>query len=61
MLYSAFNNPDKLFEICIMLHEIYWIKSKPDSSIMKLGPGDYFALNVRTYLVKVTKANACNS
>ena len=54
MLYSVFNNPDKLFEICIILHEIYWIKSKPDSSIMKLGPGDYFALNVRTYLVKVT-------
>ena len=28
----------KLFEICIILHEIYWIKSKPDLSIMKLDP-----------------------
>jgi len=23
------------------LHEIYWIKSKPDKSIMKLGPVVY--------------------
>ena len=27
-----------MFEICIILHEIYWIKSKPDKGIMKLGP-----------------------
>ena len=30
-----------LFEICIILHEIYWIKSKSDKSIMKLGPGSF--------------------
>jgi len=29
----------ELFEICIILHEIYWIKSNPDKSIMKFDPG----------------------
>jgi len=32
----------KLFEICIILHEIYWIKSKPDLSIMKLDPDQLY-------------------
>ena len=27
-----------LFKICISMHEVYWIKSTPDKSIMKLGP-----------------------
>jgi len=29
-------------EICIILPEIFWIKFKPDFSIIKLGPEIYY-------------------
>jgi len=47
-----------MFEICIIVHEIYWIKSKPDSSIMKLGPG---GLHIQVKQFCFWKSNTCST
>ena len=37
-IYSAFNTPGRLSEICIILLEIFWVEFKPDYGIIQLGP-----------------------
>ena len=37
-LYSSDNIPVNLSEICIILHETFWIEFKPDEMIMKSSP-----------------------